>query len=125
MMRLSLVDGFTATMSLVATAVRSLVAGLASSVLVVSVVSPSVAQSAVVESDPDLGAVLGAPVSTPAGQALPLVPEGDFSGGVSHGGAKPVGASGWVTRPVDFAALGLLKVLVTLPVRPRTRPVWS
>ena len=112
MMRLSLVDGFTTTMSLVASAARSLVAGLASSVLVVSMVSPSVAQPAATESIPDLSAVLGAPGSTPAGPMLPQVPEGDFTVEASREVARPVGASARVMRPVDVASLDVDSMVV-------------
>ena len=61
-------------MSVVAAAVRSSVAVLASSVLVVTMVTPSAAEPAVVQADPDLTVVLGAPTSTPAETLFVKVP---------------------------------------------------
>jgi RHS repeat-associated protein len=92
-------------MSLVTTAVRSSVAALASSVLVVTMVTPSAAQPVVVQADPDLSVVLGAPTSTPAKALKPQLPEGDFAVEASRNVASPVGASARVDRPLDLASL--------------------
>jgi hypothetical protein len=66
-------------MSVVAAAVRSCVAVLASSVLVVTMVSPAVAQGGAVSAVPVFGRVLGAPVSSAAPMVVPSELAGDYS----------------------------------------------
>ena len=85
-------------MSVVAAAVRSSVAVLASSVLVVTMVTPSAAEPAVVQADPDLTVVLGAPTSTPAETLKPQLPEGDFAVEASRNVASRCVAGGGMYR---------------------------
>ncbi|GMA89953.1 hypothetical protein GCM10025869_04820 [Homoserinibacter gongjuensis] len=68
-------------------------------------VTPSAAQPVVVQADPDLSVVLGAPTSTPAKALKPQLPEGDFAVEASRNVASPVGASARVDRPLDLASL--------------------
>ena len=95
-------------MSLVATALRSSVAVIASAVLVVTVVTPVHAE----EVPPPPVDVLAAPASTPAEPLKPQVPTGEFSVEAPAEAAQPVGASARVAKPIDFANLDLASLSV-------------
>lgn len=98
-------------MSFSVAAVRASSAVLVSGVLVVTMVAPVQAAEQPPVFDP--GLVLQAPASTPADEATPTIPEGDFSVEDESDAASPVGASARVVEPLDLSKvdLGSLEVV--------------